>query len=107
MEEVRTEMTSAITEVIHLLRSQTQNQDLELCVTRLEVLTENALTYEDISLEVVDLLNQALNVVKRTIGIERGYDPYAASLVHDERRPGRPKFEINEDQLLFFKGKIM
>ena len=101
-----TEMTNAINEVIHTLDSPEPRRDLQWCIMRLEVLAENALGDEAIPLEAVDLINQAVNIIKRNDGLEQSYEPYSASLVHDGRRSGRPKFQITEDQLLFFKGRF-
>ncbi len=69
-------------------------------------LFENALGDEAIPLETVDLINQAVNAIKRNNRVEQNYEPYSASLFHNERRAGRPKFHITEDQLIFFKGKV-
>ena len=33
------------------------------------------------------------------------YDPYQAQLENDEQKRGRPKYNITEDQLNFFRGK--
>ncbi len=88
MDELKTEMKNAIADVINILSKPEEHQDLELCVTRLEVLAENALSYDDIPLEVVDLLNQGVNVLKRNIGLERTYDSYQAPILNNERNRG-------------------
>ena len=106
MDELRTEIENAIAEVINTLSLPVGNQDLDLCVTRLEVLAENALSCDGIPLEVVDLLNQAVSVLKRNSRMERSHDSYQAPLLSNERNRGRPKFAITEDQLLFFKGTL-
>ena len=78
-------MKNAITEVVDILSKPGDPQDFELCVTRLEVLAENALRYDGIPLEVADLLNQGLNVLKRISGMERTYGSYQAPVLHNER----------------------
>ena len=103
MDQLKTELVNAISEVIHVLSLLVEHQDLELCVTRVEVLAESALNCEGISLE--DFLNQAVNLLKRDIPTERTYESYQAPLLQNESRRGMPKFSITEDQLLFFKGK--
>ena len=85
MDHLKTELINAIAEVIHILSLPADHEDLELCVTRLEVLAENALSYESIPLEVVDLLNQAVNHLKRSIRNERKYESYQAPLLESKR----------------------
>lgn len=106
MEQVRAEMINAVEDIIGMIHPHAHHHDLELCERRLEVLAENALNYREIPLEIVNLLSQALNNLRKTMQTKRSYQPYAASLVHNERRPGRPRFEITEDQLIFFHGNI-
>ena len=84
-------MENAIAEVISIL-SQPGNQDLDLCVTRVEVLAENALSCDGIPLEVVDLLNQAVNILKRTVG-------WKEVMIHTKHHFCRMK-EIEEGQNL-------
>ena len=101
---MQTEIISGIEEVIRTLLSPAPHQDLQWCIMRLEVVAENALGEEAIPLEAVDLINQAISAIKNNNQTERNYEPYSASQIHNERRPGRPKFQISEDQLSFFKG---
>ena len=103
---MQTAMVNAINEVINTLHSPVPHEDFQWCIMRLEVVSENALGDEAMPLEAADSINQAINTLKRNNEMERDYEPYSASQIHDERRPGRPKFQITEDQLLFFKGTI-
>ena len=68
---------------------------------RLESLSEAALLNGDISLEVIDLMNQARQRLNSSVS--PGYSSYRVPVFREGRR-GRPKFQISEDQLLFFKG---
>ena len=68
---------------------------------RLESLSEAALLNGDISLEVIDLMNQARQQLNSSVS--PGYSSYTAPVLREGRR-GRPKFQISEEQLLFFKG---
>ena len=86
-------MINAIEDIIRIINPHADHQDLELCERRLELLAENALNYREIPLEIVNMLSQALNNLRKATHTERGYEPHAASLVHDERRPGRPRLK--------------
>ena len=68
---------------------------------RLKSLSEAALLNGDILLEVIDMMNQARQQLKSSIS--PGYSSYTAPVLREGRR-GRPKFQISEEQLLFFKG---
>ena len=66
---------------------------------RLETLGETALLNGDIPMEVIDLLNQARQKLNE-ITEPSPYSSYTAPVLPR----GRPKFDITEDQLRFFKG---
>lgn len=77
----------------------------EPTVMRLESLIETALLNGDISLESVDLMNQARQqLMTASRGEPSSLTSYQAPIQSGEGRRGRPKFEIPEQQLLFFKG---
>ena len=100
MNQYPIELRNGFLDVVSILRSNSACDDCELCVTRLEVLTENALIHERIPLDIVHMLNQAKNMLKRETGSGRKFVFYEAPV---ERR-GRPKFTISEEQLDFFGG---
>ena len=83
MDELRTEIENAIAEVINTLSPREANQDLH--VTRVEVLAENPLSCDGIPLQVVDLLNQAVSILKRNSRMERSHDSYQTPLLSNER----------------------
>lgn len=70
---------------------------------RLETLSETALLNGDISMEVIDLLNQARQQLNK-IRDPTPHGSYTAPVLSPTGRRGRPKFDITEDQLQFFKG---
>ena len=70
---------------------------------RLESLSEAALLNGDISLEVIDLMNQARQRLSNS-SASPSYSSYTAPVYGEEGRRGRPRFHISEEQLLFFKG---
>lgn len=100
-----TELRNEVVEVVNrLVDGTSRHADRELCVTRLKVLAESALTHESIPLDLVDLLHQAINILKKKVGLSDDFHSYAAP-VESQRRQGRPKFVISEEQLLFFRGR--
>ena len=105
MEEFKAELLNGIQEVISMLNEKKSCNDLELCAMRLEVLAESAMGNHAIPLEAVDAINKAVHLLRSTINGVTRYDPYQAQLEHDERKRERPKYNITEDQLNFFRGK--
>jgi hypothetical protein len=106
MDSFTSELVNAIKEVIYMLSEMTSYDDRELCAMRLEVLAENSLTHDVIPLEVVDHINEAVQLLKRGLGMERRYEPYQAPSDGTVTRRGRPRFSITQEQLIFFKGKL-
>lgn len=104
--EFRQHLDTALKEIIRdLQQGGHRGCHSETTGLRLEVLYETALINEDISLEAIDLINEArkhLNVTSYQQQPFRGYEAPEAS---EEGRRGRPKFAISEQQLLFFRGK--
>ena len=105
MEEFRDQLVNGIQEVITMLSKKESYTDLELCAMRLEVLAESAMGNDAIPLEAVDAINKAVHLLRRSINGVTRYDSYQAQLENDERKRGRPKYNITEDQLNFFRGK--
>ena len=70
---------------------------------RLETLSETALLNGDIPMEVIDLLNQARQMLNKSKEATP-YSSYTAPVIPSAGRRGRPKFDITEDQLQFFRG---
>ena len=106
MADFKEELINGIEAVIRLLSVASRRDDHELCIVRLEILGESAMTHDGIPLEAVDLLIQALNTIKSRLGheAEMNYAPYVAPTTSNDGRRGRPKFAISEEQLWFFKG---
>ncbi|KAJ7378419.1 hypothetical protein OS493_022953 [Desmophyllum pertusum] len=77
--------------------------DSETTGLRLEVLYETALINEDISLEAIDLINEARKHLNVTSSQQQPFRGYEAPVASEEGRRGRPKFAISEQQLLFFR----
>ncbi|KAJ7379552.1 hypothetical protein OS493_015347 [Desmophyllum pertusum] len=102
--EFRQHLDTALKEIIRdLQQGGHRGCHSETTGLRLEVLYETALINEDISLEAIDLINEArkhLNVTSYQQQPFRGYEAPEAS---EEGRRGRPKFAISEQQLLFFR----
>lgn len=104
MEEFKAELLNGI-QVISMLNEKKSCNDLELCAMRLEVLAESAMGNDAIPLEAVDAINKAVHLLRSSMNVVTRYDPYQAQLANDERKRGRPKYNIAEDQLNFFQGK--
>lgn len=100
------ELRNAVEQIIMILQQSSRKEDHELCVTRLEILCENALANDDIPIQIVDILNQAKIFLQNNIHTEREFNSYEAPLERQQRR-GRPRFVISEEQLRFFTGKYI
>ena len=74
-------------------------------ILRLEVLAESAMSNDAIPLEALHAINKAVHLLQSSINGVTRYDPYQAQFENDERKRGRPKYNITEDQLNFFRGK--
>ncbi|XP_068689842.1 uncharacterized protein [Montipora foliosa] len=70
---------------------------------RLTVLCEAALVNGDVSLEIIDLMDQARRLLNVALEDQRSFRGYEAKAVNKGGRRGRPKFSISEEQLVFFK----
>ena len=103
MDQFVTELRNGVMEVADILSGNLVHENRELCVTRLEVMAESVLSHESISLDIVDMLNEVINILKKQAGLEGDFHSYEAPVRRKETR-GRPKFIISEEQLLFFKG---
>ena len=102
MEEYLTQLRDALEEVASVLQESSNAEDLDLCAVRLETYAENALLQNNISLQIVDILNKAANILKNKVDAERRFPPYEAPVEQRGTR-GRPKFVITEQQLTFLK----
>ena len=80
--------------------------DMGLVGLKLETLGEAALLNGDISLLGIDLINQARRLCIGS-GAYSSYRSYEAPVLRQEGRRGRPKFDITEEQLLFFRGMLI
>ena len=103
MDQFVTELRNGVMEVADIVSGNLLHENRELCVTRLEVMAVCALSHESISLDIVDMLNEVINILKKQAGLEGDFHSYEAPVRRNETR-GRPKFIISEEQLLFFKG---
>ena len=103
--EFRQHLLDAVNEIIaNLEEGGHHGRDSQQISLRLTVLCEAALMNGDISLEIIDLMDQARRLVNVTSEQQRSFDGYEAPAVNEEGRRGRPKFAVSEQQLLFFKG---
>ena len=105
--DFREHLAVALSDIIKDVEKGDQGRGSESTALRLEVLVETALLNGDISLEVVDLMNQVRQQLY-TFSNNRqpSFQPFEAPIVREEGRRGRPKFVIRERQLLFFKGAV-
>ena len=71
---------------------------------RLTVLCEAALVNGDVSLEIIDFMDQARRLLNVALEDQRSFRGYEALAVNKGVRRGRPKFSISEEQLVFFEG---
>ena len=72
MDQFVTELRNGVMEAVADIRSgNLVNENRELCVTRLEVMAESALSHESIlSLDIVEMLNEVINILKKLAGLE-------------------------------------
>ena len=103
--EAKQELLTALNQIIVDLETVDDGAipDADLLGLRLETLSEAALLNGDIPLEVIDLMNQARQLCNN-IDSSSSYRSYEAPVIREGGRRGRPKFDINEEQLRFFKG---
>lgn len=103
--EAKQELLTALNQVIADLETVDDGAIPEagLLGLRLETLSEAALLNGDIPLEVIDLMNQARQLCNN-IDSSSSFRSYEAPVLREGGQRGRPKFDINEEQLRFFKG---
>ena len=71
MDQFVTELRNGVMEVADILSENLVHENRELCVTRLEVMAESALSHESIlSLDIVEMLNEVINILKKLAGLE-------------------------------------
>jgi hypothetical protein len=90
-------------EELNRMITSNYHENREICLRRLEVLAEQAMTCDGVSLDIVDLLNQAKNILRRDVETNKEYVSYEAPQEITGRR-GRPRFCISEEQVQFFQG---
>lgn len=78
-------------------------ENCEICLRRLEVLAEQAMASDYISLDSIDLIVKAKNILRRDVETDKEYFSYEAPREISGRR-GRPRFCISEEQIHFFQG---
>ena len=67
-------------------------------------MAESALSHENIFLDIVDMLNEVINILKKMAGLEGDFYSYEAPVKRRETQ-GRPNFVTSEQQqLLQVKG---
>ena len=99
------QLASELKAIIEDLERGDWSRGSEPTAMRLESLIETALINGDISLECVDLMNQARQqLMTASYGEPSSFASYQAPIQSGEGRRGRPKFVIPEQQLVFFKG---
>ena len=54
-------------EELNRMITSNYHENREICLRRLEVLAEQAMTCDGVSLDIVDLLNQAKNILRRDV----------------------------------------
>ena len=100
------QLASELKAIIEDLERGDQGRGAEPTAMRLESLIETALLNGDISLESVDLMNQARQQLMMASHSEpSSFTSYQAPIQSGEGRRGRPKFDIPEQQLLFFQNE--
>lgn len=99
------QLASELKAIIEDLERGDQGRGSEPTAMRLESLIETALLNGEISLESVDLMNQARQQLLTASYGEpsSSFTSYQAPIQSGEGRRGRPKFVIPEQQLVFFK----
>ena len=95
-------LRGAVEEIDSIL-TENYYENRELCLRRLEVLAEQAMRCDGISLNIIDQLNQAKNLIMRDTVSNNEYCPYQ-TLQEVIGRRGRPRFFIAEEQLHFFQS---
>lgn len=99
------QLASELKAIIEDLERGDRGRGSEPTAMRLESLIETALLNGDISIESVDLMNQARQqLTQASYGETSSFTSYQAPIQSGEGRRGRPKFVIPEQQLVFFKG---
>lgn len=99
------QLSSELKAIIEDLERGDRGRGSEPTAMRLLSLIETALLNGDISLESVDLMNQARQqLTPASYGETSSFTSYQAPIQSGEGRRGRPKFVIPEQQLVFFKG---
>ena len=70
-------LIDSLGEISAMLTSNYQ-ENSEICLRRLEVLAEQAMTTDGIGQDIVDLMNQAKNLVKKDVETSQDYFSYEA-----------------------------
>ena len=104
--DARQQFAAALNEVLTELEASGDGHvaDVGFISLRIETLSETALLNGDIPMTVIDVLNQARQHLNKSTE-STPYSSYAAPVLPSMGRRGRPKFDITEDQLKFFKGR--
>ena len=93
-------------EEIDCILTANYHENRELCLRRLEVLAEQAMRCDGVNLNIVDLLNQAKNIIRRDTASNDDYCSYQTPQEITGRR-GRPRFFIAEEQLHLFQSNVV
>ena len=104
--DARQQFVAALNEFLAELEASGDGHvaDVGFISLRLETLSETALLNGDIPMTVIDVLNQARQQLNKSTE-STPYSSYAAPVLPSMGRRGRPKFDITEDQLKFFRGR--
>lgn len=102
--DARQQFAAALNEVLAELEASGDGHvaDVGFISLRIETLSETALLNGDIPMTVIDVLNQARQHLNKSTE-STPYSSYAAPVLPSMGRRGRPKFDITEDQLKFFR----
>ena len=95
-------LRNSVEEIANALREDS-HENGELSIRRLEVLAEQAMSCDGVTLDVVDMLNEAKNLLKQQRNNDKEYSSYQAPQEVSGLR-GRPRFAISEEQICFFQG---
>ncbi|KAJ7378440.1 hypothetical protein OS493_022974 [Desmophyllum pertusum] len=105
--EFRQHLDTALKEIIRdLQQGGHRGYDSDTTGLRLEVLYETALINEDISLEAIDLINEARKHLNVTSYQQQPFRGYEAPVASEEGRRGRPKFAISSSSCCFSERTI-